>query len=441
MAVALEVKNPVLLGFPDETIEDDIVIDFSVSKIGGLPDWIGTDLPQSELACTLCQTTCTLICQIYAPLENSTYHRSLYIFACIQPACWNQAQSWKCFRGQMKVENSSKCDEGIATAVTNSTFDWGTEDDGGWGTEDTSGGWGSHDDDEATLSSQLGAMNVGDQGTSEELHLYDPNGNRLSPSGAGGAVAMMVEEATADIEADQIQEVTIESPDVDLVANNTLIPELFSRANNPQKRTGHFRPLYLAVEEENQLDKTSISQQKDLSDHERQLLLEYKTKEALEDSENSSRKNQGKKQAQPQSDSYEKVAPRHGDMGFHKFLSVIQKNPGHVLRYIKDISHKPLFLSLTAPKDLPKRCSYCGGPVSCEIQLLPTLINSLRLINSDAGCIEFGNLLVYTCFKSCWGDGSLSYRREQVWIEAEASPLFLFFNSLQCLCWPCWRCF
>ena len=52
---------------------------------------------------------------------------------------------------------------------------------------------------------------------------------------------MMVEEATADIEADQIQEVTIESPDVDLVANNTLIPELFSRANNPQKRTGHFR--------------------------------------------------------------------------------------------------------------------------------------------------------------------------------------------------------
>jgi hypothetical protein len=67
-------------------------------------------------------------------------------------------------------------------------------------------------------------------------------------------------------------------------------------ANNVQKRTGHFRPLYLAVEEENHLDKTSISQQKDLSDHERQLLLEYKTKEALEDSDNSgSRKNQGKK--------------------------------------------------------------------------------------------------------------------------------------------------
>ena len=61
----------------------------------------------------------------------------------------------------------------------------------------------------------------------------------MSP--AGGAVAMMCEEATADIETDQIQEVTIESPDIDLIANNTLIPELFSMANNVQKRTGHFR--------------------------------------------------------------------------------------------------------------------------------------------------------------------------------------------------------
>ena len=85
------------------------------------------------------------------------------------------------------------------------------------------------------------------------------------------------------------------------------------------------------------------------------------------------------------------------------------------------MSHKPLFLSLTTPKDLPKRCSYCGGPVSCEIQLLPTLINSLGLINGDAG-IEFGNILVYTCFKSCWGGDSLGYRREQVWIEVENSP-------------------
>ena len=51
----------------------------------------------------------------------------------------------------------------------------------------------------------------------------------------------MVEEASAYVEADEMQEVTMESPDVDLVANNTLIPELFSLADNAAKRTGHFR--------------------------------------------------------------------------------------------------------------------------------------------------------------------------------------------------------
>ena len=37
MAGALESQNPILLGFPDEDIDDKSVIDFSVSKIGGLP--------------------------------------------------------------------------------------------------------------------------------------------------------------------------------------------------------------------------------------------------------------------------------------------------------------------------------------------------------------------------------------------------------------------
>lgn len=31
-------------------------------------------------------------------------------------------------------------------------------------------------------------------------------------------------------------------------------------------------------------------------------------------------------------DGYEKVLPKHGDALFHKFVSVIQENPGQVLR-------------------------------------------------------------------------------------------------------------
>ena len=71
------------------------------------------------------------------------------------------------------------------------------------------------------------------------------------------------EEASADVEADQIQEVTIESPDVDLVANNTLIPQLFSLANSNASMgklcTGHFNAVFLAVEEEDLGKDTTIT--------------------------------------------------------------------------------------------------------------------------------------------------------------------------------------
>ena len=37
MAGALELKSPVLLGYPDESIEEQSVTDYWVSKIGGKP--------------------------------------------------------------------------------------------------------------------------------------------------------------------------------------------------------------------------------------------------------------------------------------------------------------------------------------------------------------------------------------------------------------------
>ena len=37
MAGALELKSPVLLGYPDEIIEEESVTEYWVSKIGGKP--------------------------------------------------------------------------------------------------------------------------------------------------------------------------------------------------------------------------------------------------------------------------------------------------------------------------------------------------------------------------------------------------------------------
>jgi hypothetical protein len=64
-----------------------------------------------------------------------------------------------------------------------------------------------------------------------------------------------------------------------------------------------------------------------LTDHERQLLQEYSLKEGLPDEA-------GSKAGSSSTDVYEKALPRHGDRWFHKFVSVVQKNPGQVIRSV-----------------------------------------------------------------------------------------------------------
>lgn len=100
-----------------------------------------------------------------------------------------------------------------------------------------------------------------------------------------------------------------------------------------------------------------------------------------------------------------------------------------VSRYCRDPQSTPLLLKPKSSRDLPTRCSYCGATAICELQILPTLIPSLKLVNEDkeiSSSLEFGNVLIYTCLKSCWfpdsSDSShdcLGYRREQVFVEAE----------------------
>ena len=74
----------------------------------------------------------------------------------------------------------------------------------------------------------------------------DPNGNNIEveafgfAEAASGAQARECDEAVAHVESDQIQEIIIETPDEDLLANNTMVPELFAKVNNAAKRTGSF---------------------------------------------------------------------------------------------------------------------------------------------------------------------------------------------------------
>lgn len=475
--------SKVLLGFPDEEICGKQV-DYTTSKIGGHPNWTSSGPPPGTNRCPLCShNSVALVAQIYAPLEGSAYHRTLYVLACLQPQCWNQRESWKCFRGQVreviKAESRPKV-QLYANDWVDGADDWGgsDEDDDEVMTdeeeEDNNGNVNLNKKTGVELLERLTLDPKTDQeqqphsvhsrsssSFSEDLSPGDANANQpgfgtSSPtsSGAiGGAVEYTELNATAEIEEGGDQDlgeiVAVETPDADLIANNTCIPELFALAQHVHNKTtttttsassplasrGHvIKPLYLAVEEE--VTSSSHATQ-NLTEHERQLLLEYKVKETEEQARKRPAEASKAVMVDGGADGYEKVKPKHGDVAFHKYLSVINKNPGQVLRYSRDVHHTPLFLSgKPALSELPRTCLHCNGPVVCEVQLLPTLIPSLKLNGEEEGAaglmasapsvLEFGNVLIYTCLKSCWMQEQTTnqkhhdYRQEQVFVQAEA---------------------
>lgn len=95
--------------------------------------------PNSEITiqvCPICGLKRPLILQLYAPLENSQFYRTLYIFSCVNAACSNQSKGWLCIRVQQleKVTGSDK-DGASNRSRTTQNINWcsGVDD---WGESD-----------------------------------------------------------------------------------------------------------------------------------------------------------------------------------------------------------------------------------------------------------------------------------------------------------------
>ena len=70
--------------------------------------------------------------------------------------------------------------------------------------------------------------------------------------------------------------------------------------------------------------------------------------------------------------------------------------------------------------DVPKICKHCHGELVFELQILPTIIDRLRLM-SDIGKttrLEFANILLFTCRQSCWSSDS-TFKQEAVVLQTE----------------------
>ncbi|XP_031631672.1 programmed cell death protein 2-like [Contarinia nasturtii] len=447
----------VLLGYDDEQITDKQIsfVDFTTNKIGGKPNW-----PSSELSippCPLCGLIRPLILQIYAPLENSQFHRTFYIFACMNSICSNQSKGWLCLR----IEHLEKIYERNGTSNKKKTqvnsiniTSWcsGADD---WGTDEFGDDGDGFDKSNINCSNQMQLVaqqqplddNLNEQNgnmvcnnivmaknenrnmsddedesnsTDDPIPMFnnlqvidDKNANCGEQQ--GGAVGLLNSpSASAEIEGEESEMVCVDAP---VAPERDLIAMLKQTRAIPQDINNLvLKSYFILVDEEKNV---SIESNSALSnDHIRELLHKYQGEEEKQKANPSSPCNLvtgGIVSMKSDNDEkYEKAIPVHGDLMFHNYLERIQENPGQILRYSRDTL--PLLIApLIEP--IPK-CQYCGNELLCEVQILPTLISKLQFVNGEPSPIEFGNVLVFTCTKSCW-DTPDKMRFEHIIIQKE----------------------
>ncbi|XP_054266645.1 programmed cell death protein 2-like [Macrosteles quadrilineatus] len=390
-------KCKVFLGFEDEQITQKFksVVNFMTNKVGGKPDWV-ENKPTANPLCQLCGLSLPLIVQIYAPLEKSPYHRTLYIFGCINPNCWNQKGSWVCLRSQIldtkSVETESDRQE------TTQNFDW-CEGADNWEDEENGNFIQGVNNDPSmingNLSSRMEGLCVAGGGAE--------GGEEVSAAGAMCNPLSYL--ATAEIEGDEGEVVTIDTP----TTAQTDVIALFDKVKPvPQVPSDslQFASFFISVCEED-VAKTVSPVNADVYKH---MMMDEEVNSVINKTTTEAEVN-----ASDTGEKYEKTLPPHGDKLFHQFITRIQRNPGQILRYIRD-GGAPLFLY--PPSDVPRCCQHCHGDLVFELQLLPTLITRLQLSGSGSGHIEFGTVLVLSCLRSCWAVEDVA-RTEYILVQRE----------------------
>ncbi|XP_077297843.1 programmed cell death 2 like trus [Arctopsyche grandis] len=374
------------------------------SKLGGLPDWPSPLVSHFNNACKLCGLSRPLVFQCYAPFENSPYHRTVYIYGCINPNCWNNSESWSCIRVQYKDENKNVTTEST-TPQNNVVSDMWCTDANNWEEDEMT----SNTDESSTpqpcnskdeimeeISHDFGNLNC--TNVHSRLHELQKIANETPQASANieidGSSQVIVETPTFPV--NDIRQILNQKPDLPAVSENTSI---------------QFKSIFVRVYPEN-----FITPDKDR--HIDELLLKYQQDMNIEMQED---KTKVKKNNVFVNEEYEKETPLHGDTLFHSFLTRIKMNPEQIVRY--SLGQQPLLISELPNNIKALKCQNCLGNVQFELQILPTVIPHLRIAGSNQTHLEFGNVIVYTCKNSCWKNDE-QYVSEIVIVQAERILIF-----------------
>lgn len=283
--------------------------------------------------CPVCNLTRPLVLQIYAPLENSKFHRTLYIFSCLKPSCSVQSNCWQCIRVE-HLEKSQDCELIVSRNCSKINWcsgedDWEDEEDINDNeqngnllyspksvTVDNRMHYSDEEDDSNSMENEIlggiGALQLGD----------DKNANC---AGAQGGITVNIPLVFAEIEGEEPEVITVDSPkipDRDLIALMKHTSE-FSLMNSNNLTIKSF---FVAVEQEG----SSKHDDGISDDHIRELYAEYQKRDEV--SKHSPTSGSGSSNDGGDGEHYEIAAPAHGDLMFHNFWETIHKNPGQIVR-------------------------------------------------------------------------------------------------------------
>ncbi|XP_028405907.1 programmed cell death protein 2-like [Dendronephthya gigantea] len=361
-----------MLGVPDEMVNprDDLNSSWMTNKFGGFPNWMNEG-PSVCPKCCLCEGQLPMVAQIYCPLENSSSHRVLYIFACVKMSCWNKRESWKVLRCMLFIKDDvNKVKETAHEAENEDTW---CEDADDWGEEEVI-------EKEETITGHLESLTKNlDLNKTESLNNESSSVNKLQSTEA------VVHERS-----------------------NTFAQTAAQNSNRIR-----FIPYYITVLEEDLL----VLEAGQLTPSEKRLLADYTAREGLPGVEEMMATTAA--DSQWGKEKYETSVAKHGDRIFQKFRKQISLCPEQCLRYSWD--GEPLLMTSQGPGSIPS-CNACGGKRVFELQLMPALVSLLRVETQDQGtntrdnqdtdlyrnwsseCIEFGTVFVYTCSQGCWSE-------------------------------------
>ncbi|KAK3091203.1 hypothetical protein FSP39_017923 [Pinctada imbricata] len=332
-------------------------------------------IPEKLPCCPNCGNTLLLIMQLYCPLGDSCYHRTLYIFACKNKSCWSSPTSWLVLRSQILDESRILTNK--PSQVTEKMFE--TEDD--WGVDNDD--WG----DEKKDDSEMNKVTEWDNSTSKPVA---DSITEIHPSNH------------FEVESEQRRDCSDENRGKILGEGNENVFEgkpSIENLNIKHDQTGagnYVGPKYdcLVAHYVNVIDEPSCCENED--SHVQKLLREYERTEgsvmsSLDDAD-SSRSSADEK--------YEKDDIRHGDKVFHHFTKQVSVCPQQCIRY--QWNGTPLYISTPTPDVLNAGkilCKYCGVPLVFELQLMPALVNYLKLPDqSDQTTTMKTVLAVFACF-------------------------------------------